>query len=122
MSIIRLQNLLNSGGEDGLGTLVRRAREMDSLTDVLKSGLNPEFRPHLVAANLRGDGMLVAVVDSSVWAARFRYETDRLLRLARADGKDVRVCRIVVAKVVGGSVLTGSSKTPSPAGPGDPPD
>lgn len=104
MSIIRLQNLLKSGKDDGLGKLVRRAQDMDRLTIDLKSGLDPEFGPHLVAANLRPDGLLVVLVDSSVWAARFRYESDRLIRLASAAGGKVTSCRIAVATNPGRTV------------------
>jgi hypothetical protein len=117
MSIIRLQNLLKGGNDDGLGKLVRKAQDMERLTLALKSGLDREFRPHLVAANLRTDGLLVAVVDSSAWAARFRYEADRLLRLARADGSRVLACRIVVTKDRSSSVIPESSSTSPPGAP-----
>ena len=101
MSIIRLQNLLESGETDGLGKLVRRAQDMDRLTTALKAGLDAESGPHLVAANLRADGLLVILADSPAWAARFRYESDRFIEWARAGGGDARSCRIVVARDTG---------------------
>jgi hypothetical protein len=93
-----LKNLLNpcSGGE--LGDIVRRAREMGELTQVLCEGLPADYAGAIVAANLRENGDLVVIAASSAWASRLRYETDTLLAAARKSGLRPTACRVRVSQ------------------------
>lgn len=98
MSIIQLQKLLSGGTDDRLAKLVSRAQDMDRLAKALKSGLDAELGSHLVAANLRPDGTMVVLADGSAWAARLRYETQRMVRIATDAGLAVGSCRVAVAR------------------------
>jgi len=98
MSIISLENLLKSTHDEPLEQLVRRAGAMERLAASLRAGLDAGLAPHLAAANLRADGELVVVAESPGWAARLRFETDRLMEIAAKTGAKVSSCRIVVAK------------------------
>jgi hypothetical protein len=93
-----LKNLLNpcSGGE--LADIVRRAREMGELTQVLSEGLPADCAGAIVAANLRENGDLVVIAASSAWASRLRYETDAMLAAASKAGVNASTCRVRVSQ------------------------
>ena len=93
-----LKNLLNPSNDGDLGQLIRRAREMGQLTDVLARALPAEHAQGIVAANLRETGELVVIAASSAWASRLRYETDSLLEAARSVGVEAHTCRIRVSQ------------------------
>ena len=93
-----LRNLLNLKSDGDLGTVVRRAREMGELTDVLCRDLGDDFAGAVVAANLRDDGELVVIAASSAWASRLRYEADALLEAARGAGLEPTACRVRVTQ------------------------
>ena len=93
-----LKNLLNPFANGELGDIVRRARKMGELTDVLCKGLPDEYAGAIVAANLREDGDLVIIAASSAWASRLRYETDALLAAARESGLQPTSVRVRVTQ------------------------
>lgn len=101
MSIIRLDKLLKSGSDGNLGKVIRRAQEMDQLTTRLRAELEPDTAESLLAANVRDNGELVLVASTSAWAAKIRFEGERLMQAA-SDG-DIRVtsCRVRVATGAG---------------------
>jgi hypothetical protein len=98
-----LKNLLNLSDDGDLGKIVRRAREMGELTQVLSHALPDEYTGAIVAANLRDDGDLVIIAASSAWASRLRYETDVLLEAARGAGLDPTGCRVRVTQNISAS-------------------
>ena len=98
MSIKRLENLLNINENGDLGDLVRRARNMGALLQVLQKALPEEYAASIAAANIRDDGRLVVLATSSAWAARLRFETDALIAAARETGEDVMSCTVRVAR------------------------
>lgn len=98
MASDELKNLLNSSNGGELADIVRRAREMGELTQVLSKGLPDECAGAIVAANLREDGDLVIIAASSAWASRLRYETDALLAAARNAGLSPTACRVRVTQ------------------------
>jgi hypothetical protein len=98
MATKQLGNLLNPTNDGDLGAIVRRARKMGELTEVLARSLPPEQAEGIVAANLREDGELVVIATTSAWASRLRYETDTLLEAARSVGIEVHACRIRVSQ------------------------
>jgi hypothetical protein len=71
---------------------------MGELTHILQSALNPELASSLKAANIREDGELVLICESSNWAARLRFESETLVNAARASGARVRSCRVTVSR------------------------
>ncbi len=98
MPIKRLKNLLNTNDNGDLGDIVQHARNMDALLQVLQKALPEEYVASIAAANIRGDGQLVILANSSAWASRLRFETGALIAAARETGADVTSCTVRVAR------------------------
>ncbi len=98
MTIIRLENLLKAGGGGTLDKIIQRAQQMDELTTALRAELPADAGENLIVANLREDGELVLVCASSAWASRLRFESDKLMQVARKTGLTVRSCRVSVSQ------------------------
>jgi len=98
MPIKRLENLLNINENGDLGDLVRHARNMGALLQVLQEALPDEYAASIAAANIRGDGQLIILAYSSAWASRLRFETDTLIEAARATGADDMSCKVRVIR------------------------
>ena len=98
MTTKQLGNLLNPCNDGDLGNIVRRAREMGELTDVLARALPAEEAQGIVAANVRESGELVVIAATSAWASRLRYEADTLLKAAQASGAKAHTCRVRVSQ------------------------
>jgi len=98
MATKQLGNLLNPSNDGDLADIVRRAREMGELTDVLARALPPEHAQGIVAANVREGGELVVIAASSAWASRLRYEADTLLKAAQSVGIKAHICRVRVSQ------------------------
>lgn len=96
--MIRLENLLKSGAPDSLQGIVQRARDLGELTVLLRSALDAEAAPHLLAANLRDDAELVLICNSPAWAARIRFESETLLQAAIKAGAKADRCTVKVAR------------------------
>lgn len=97
MTLKRLDKLLNKSAESSLDKLVHRAQEMDDLTACLQGSLAGMQRDEIVAANLREDGDLVVICRSSSWAARLRFESEKLLFAAQAQGYAAKRLRVRVS-------------------------
>jgi len=98
MPIKRLENLLNSSNDAGLGEIIRHARDMGELLDSLRSSLAADQGDNIIAANVRDDGELVVLASSSAWASRLRFETEALMQAARNAGVDVSTCSVRVSR------------------------
>ncbi len=98
MSIKRLKNLLNINDGGDLGDIVKRAREMGALVQVLQQALPEDHGVSIVAANIRGDGQLIILAKSSAWASRLRFETDVLIDAARTTGAEITSCTVRVSR------------------------
>ncbi len=96
MPIKSLENLLNPNDDGGLGDLVRHAREMGELADQLQQALPDDMKTSICAANIRDNGDLVILASSPAWAAKLRFEADRLMTTARQTGADVTSCSVRV--------------------------
>ena len=93
-----LGHLLNPIADGDLGDIVRRAREMGELTQVLARSLPADHAAAIVAANVRENGELIVIAASSAWASRLRYETETLLEAARSAGVIAQTCRVRVSQ------------------------
>ena len=93
-----LKNLLSPCSDGDLGSIVRRAKELGELTNLLSRALPEDFAGAIVAANIREGGELVVIAASSAWASRLRYESDALLGAARAAGVETTACRVRVTQ------------------------
>ena len=98
MTLKRLDKLLNSNGSNPLENLVHHAQNMDDLAARLRAAMSDQAADAIVAANMRDGGELVVICRSSAWAARLRFETDRLIEAARAHGHEPARCRIRVGR------------------------
>lgn len=98
MATKQLGNLLNPSNGGDLSDIVRRARDMGELTQVLARALPEEHAEGIVAANVRNGGELVVIAATSAWASRLRYEADALLKAAQDAGVDAHTCRIRVSQ------------------------
>ena len=98
MSLKKIDKLLNSKGGNALEDLVQHAQDMDDLALRVRLSLDGDMRDSIAAANLRDDGELVVVCRSSAWAARLRFEAERLIQAARDGGYKVTGCRVRVGR------------------------
>ena len=98
MAAKSLGNLLNPSKDGDLATIVRRARDMGELASALVRALPAEEGSAILAANVREDGELVVLCQSSAWASRLRFCADALLDAARAHGTDASRCSVRVAR------------------------
>lgn len=98
MPVKSLEDLLKVSTDGDLGDLLRHARDMGDLVQLLQGALPPEQRSAISAANIRGDGELVVLASSSAWASRLRYETEILMDAARSTGKTVSSCSVRVSR------------------------
>ena len=98
MPVKLLGNLLNPNKDGGLGDIIRHARDMGALVSALQSSLPGSEGAAVIAANIRDDGELVVLCNSSAWAARLRFETDVLIQAARETGAEVERCTVRVGR------------------------
>jgi len=98
MAAKSLENLLNPSKNGDLGSIVRRAREMGELATALARALPPGEGDSIVAANVREDGDLVVLCQSSAWASRLRFSSEVLIAAAKAHGTDPTSCTVRVAR------------------------
>jgi len=108
MSIISLEKLLKSDSGGTLEDMVQTAQYMDELTSMLQRGLEPDLAVNLIAASLRDSGELVLIASSSAWAAKIRFETEKMMDLVRQSGATVTTCRVTVSKRSGEKKGAGS--------------
>lgn len=85
MSDLRPKSLsgLVTDSDSPLGRLASEAASRVALTDHLRNGLGSPLAAHVAGANLRDDGTLVVLASGPQWAARLRFEGERLLALGR---------------------------------------
>jgi hypothetical protein len=98
MSIKSLENLLNPNDDGGLADIVRHAQDMGELVTALQRALPEDMAQSIRAANIRDDGELVILAASSAWAAKLRFEADRLMEAARQTGTEVTSSKIRVSR------------------------
>jgi hypothetical protein len=66
--------------DNGLQPLIDRARQLQSLTDALRQGIDQPFADHISLGNVRGDTAVVAA-DSPSWLSKIRYLGPALLHI-----------------------------------------
>ncbi len=98
MSSEKLIDLLNPSKDGDLGELIGRARQMGELTGILCKSLPAADQGAIVAANVRDGGELVVICASSAWAAKLRYRSDKLLKVALDAGINASSCRVCVSQ------------------------
>ena len=96
MPIKSLENLLNPNNDGGLGDIIRHARDMGELVHKLQQALPDDMTTSIQSANIRGNGELVVLASTPAWAAKLRFEANRLMATARTTGADVTSCVVRV--------------------------
>lgn len=71
---------------------------MVDLSDAISEALPPELSGEISGTNIRKNGELVVLVNSSPAAARLRFESEKLLRAARNRGFSVETVSVRVSR------------------------
>jgi hypothetical protein len=82
------------GESPRLVRLVKDAERLGALTAFVRKALPPEIQPHLTAASVRDD-TLVLTADSPAWAARLRFHGGEILTFL-AVGQGIQATRVSV--------------------------
>lgn len=98
MSLKKIDKLLNSKGGNTLEELVQHAQDMNDLALRVRLCVDAAAQDSIAGANIRDDGELVVVCRSSAWAARLRFDAEKLMQAARDGGYVVKRCRVRVVR------------------------
>ena len=98
MSFKRLENILKPNNDGDLGEIIGHAQHMGELVHSLQQTLPLDMADSIRAANIRDNGELVILASSPAWAAKLRFEADKLVAAARASGAQVDSCRVRVSR------------------------
>lgn len=82
-----------------LGSVIKRARDLDALDRQLRQSLPPSLAPHVRLGNVR-DGRLVFLVTSPVWKAKLRLYADAIRDAASAAGLQASGMTVKVATML----------------------
>lgn len=93
--MLKLQNFCEKNRV--LRRILQGTEELVKLTPIFKQAVGQEFAAHCHLAKIN-DGKLIVIIDSPVWATKFRYATPDILKnlCIHPEFKRVRelVCRI----------------------------
>lgn len=89
---------LISLGSSPLSQLAREARSRLELTDHIRAGLPADLSAEMISCTLDADSTLVVRASNPAWAARLRFESERLLVLCRERHPETRSVRIKVSR------------------------
>jgi hypothetical protein len=81
---------------NNLESIIQRAKEMDNLKKMLRNVLNKEAAKHLISANIRRNGELVLLCNSSAWGSKIRFDQEKLLKIAQTKWKFLTSCRVKI--------------------------
>ena len=88
---------LISRPESAIGRLVKQARSKLQLTDHVRKGLPADFAAALIHCSVDDQQTLIVRAATPEWAARFRFDSERLLRLSREHEPATRHVKVCVA-------------------------
>jgi hypothetical protein len=91
-----LSDILSSE-ESALGRLAREARTRLDLSDYIRAGLPPDLSIQMTGCNLDANGILIVRTNSPEWAARFRFESRKILDLCRDRHPETQSIKVRVA-------------------------
>ena len=81
---------------NNLESIIKRAKEMDNLKKMLRNVLDKEAAKHLISANIRRNGELVLLCNSSAWGSKIRFDQEKLLKTAQTKWKFLTSCRVKI--------------------------
>lgn len=82
--------------DSALGALAKAASRRLDLADAVRDQLPADLASAVTSCNLRPEGTLVVTAASPEWAARLRFEGDRILSGCRARWPDAARVRVRV--------------------------
>jgi hypothetical protein len=88
---------LVSTDQSALGRLAAEARARLGLTDHIRAGLPADLAGQMTSCNLGPEGILTVRTTGPEWAARLRFETERILTLCRQRHPETRSVKVGVA-------------------------
>ncbi|MFW2404349.1 MAG: DciA family protein [Gammaproteobacteria bacterium] len=91
-----LSELLRDPGSS-VGRLAAKARQKQALGDHVRNGLSTDLAAALLHCSVDENGVLVVRTTSSAWAAKLRFENEKLLELAREVHPETTSVRVRVA-------------------------
>jgi hypothetical protein len=91
-----LSQLLESTNSS-LGRLAATAQQKIALSEHIRNGLGPEIGPEVVHCSIDAGGILTVRTSSPEWAARLRFENERLLELSREINSATTSVKVRVA-------------------------
>jgi hypothetical protein len=89
---------LISSQDSRIGQLAQEARSRLELADHIRTGLPPELSAELTACALDANQTLIVRASNPAWAARLRFESERLLDLCRQRHPQTRSVKVKVTR------------------------
>jgi len=91
-----LSQLLESS-DSSLARLAATAQQKLALSEHIRNGLGAEIGPEVLHCSIDADGILTVRTSSPEWAARLRFENERLLELSREINPGTTSVKVRVA-------------------------
>jgi len=88
---------LISLSDSRLSKLAQEARSRLELADYIRAGMPADLSAEMISCNLDADNALVVRVSNPAWAARLRFESERLLVLCRERHPKTRSVKVKVS-------------------------
>ena len=98
MSAKHIGDLLKPNDNGGLGTTLKRTQRIAELTSVLSGALGGDAGRSIVSASVDDRNVLHVKTSSSAWAARLRFDSDRLLAAAGDAGWPASSLKVQVGR------------------------
>ena len=89
---------LISRGNSPLSKLAQEARSRLEFADYIRAGLPADLAAEMVSCSLDSERALVIRATNSAWAARLRFESERLLALCRERHPGTRSVKVKVSR------------------------
>jgi hypothetical protein len=83
--------------QSSFGRLASEARARLGLTDHIRAGLPADLAGQMISCNLDPDGILIVRTTGPEWAARLRFESEKILVLCRQQHPKTKSVKIRVA-------------------------
>jgi hypothetical protein len=88
---------LIEGADSTLGHLAQEAKRRTDIGDYLRNRLPAELAEGLIYCNFQADDTLILIASRPEWAARLRFEAERVKELCREYGSPVVHVKVRVA-------------------------
>ena len=83
--------------DSAIGGLAATARQKQALVDHIRNNLPPDLAEVILHCSVDENGILIVRSATSVWVSRLRFETEKLLELARDVHPEATSVKVRVA-------------------------